>query len=142
MDMTKKPEFRKHLFWAGLICLLISVILFLGIERTESPDPGKEVFGKFVLWTALIVGWGGLIWRRRVTYTNKGFPSLLDENVLPKKFQLISFLVSLPIGFGIALSFPEITSQSVLALVALWIGAGVFLLFFSVWYFWTAIKYV
>ena len=142
MDMTDKPGFRKHLFWAGLICLLISVILFLGIERSESPDPSKEIFGKFVLWTAIIVGWGGLMWRRRDKSKNEGFPSLLDEEILPKKFQLFSFLASMAIGFGIASSFPEITSQSVLVLAAFWIGAGVFVLCLSAWYFWTAIKYV
>ena len=142
MDMTDKPGFRKHLFWAGLICLLISVILFLGIERSESPDPGKEIFGKIVLWTAIIVGWVASCGAGATNPKNEGFPSLLDEEILPKKFQLLSFLASTAIGYGIASSFPETMPQSVLALVAFWLGAGVFVLCLSVWYFWTAIKYV
>lgn len=135
-----KARFRKHLFWASLICLHISLILFLGIERSESPHPVKLVIGKIVIWSAFIIGWGGLILRRRDKSKNGRFPSLLDERVLPKKYQLFSFMASLVIGFGIALSFPEIFSYTVLAFASIWIAAGIFAFILSIYYFWAAIK--
>lgn len=136
------PAFRKRLFMAAMACLFSSMILFLGIERTEDPKPIMELLRKVVFLGFFIVFWGGFLYGRyrKLGAEDVDLLSLLDEEVLPKKLQLAAFLLSLTIGLIVTLSFREVSSLGAYIIATVWISAAVFSLLLAFHYLGMAIR--